>query len=96
VADSLRAEGYEVAVVDDLSCGRHQNVPETAAFYELDVSSGCEEAPTSAAYVSQKLSAECLFCARDNPQAKGPAENRALAARELAAREVDDEGGPLA
>ena len=94
-----------MAVVNDLSCGRHQNVPEAAAFYDLDVSSGCEEAPSSAAYVSQKLIAECLsqkliaeclFFARDNPQAKGPAENRALAARELAAREVDDEGGPLA
>jgi nucleoside-diphosphate-sugar epimerase len=58
VADSLRAEGHEVAVVDDLSCGRHQNVPEAAAFYKLDVSSGCEEAPPSAAYVSQKLIAE--------------------------------------
>jgi hypothetical protein len=71
VADSLRAEGHEVAVVDDLSCGRHQNVPEAAAFYELDVSSGCEEAPPSAAYVSQNayrrmLIAECLFFARDN------------------------------
>jgi len=53
-----------VAVVDDLSCGRHQNVPEAAAFYKLDVSSGCEEAPPSAAYVSQNahrrmLIAEC-------------------------------------
>src|SRR5215204_3314819 len=42
------------------------------------------------------LIAECLYFARDNPQAKGPAETRALAARELAAREVDDEGGPFA
>ena len=58
VADSLRAEGHEVAVVDDLSCGRHQNVPEAAAFYDLDVSSGCEDAPPSAAYVSTKLIAE--------------------------------------
>ena len=82
MADSLRAEGHEVAVVDDLSCGRHQNVPEAAAFYKLDVSSGCEEVPSSAAYVSQKLIAECLFYARDNPQAKGPAETRALAARD--------------
>jgi UDP-glucose 4-epimerase len=58
VADALRAEGHEVAVVDDLARGRHQNVPEAAAFYDLDVSSGCEEAPSSAAYVSQKLVAE--------------------------------------
>ena len=78
MADSLRAEGHEVAVVDDLSCGRHQNVPEAAAFYKLDVSSGCEEAPPSAAYVSQNA----YLYARDNPQAKGPAETRALAARE--------------
>jgi nucleoside-diphosphate-sugar epimerase len=70
VADSLRAEGHEVAVVDDLSRGRHQNVPEGAAFYDLDVRSGGEEAPPSAAYVSQKLIAECLFHARDTPRPK--------------------------
>ncbi len=58
MADALRAEGHEVAVVDDLARGRHQNVPEAVAFYDLDVSSGCEEAPSSAAYVSQKLVAE--------------------------------------
>ena len=58
MADSLCAEGHEVAVVDDLARGRYQNVPVAAAFYDLDVSSGCEEAPPSAAYVSQKLIAE--------------------------------------
>ena len=58
MADSLRAEGHEVAVVDDLARGRYQNVPEAAAFYDLNVSSGCEKVPSSAAYVSQKLIAE--------------------------------------
>ena len=63
MADSLRAEGHEVAVVDDLARGRYQNVPEAAAFYDLNVSSGCEEVPSSAAHVSQKLIAECLSLA---------------------------------
>ena len=53
VADSLLAEGREVAIVDDPYCGRRQNVPEGAAFYELDVRSGCEEVLPSTAYVSQ-------------------------------------------
>ena len=43
VADSLLAEGHEVAVVDDLSRGRRENVPGDASFYELDLRSGCEE-----------------------------------------------------
>jgi UDP-glucose 4-epimerase len=38
VADSLLAEGREVAIVDDPYRGRRQNVGEGAAFYELDVS----------------------------------------------------------
>jgi UDP-glucose 4-epimerase len=42
VVELLLAEGHEVAVVDDLSRGRRENVP-GAAFYELDVRSGCEE-----------------------------------------------------
>ena len=70
MADSLRAEGHEVAVVDDLSRGRHQNVPEGAAFYDLDVSSGCEEAPPSAAYVSQKLIAEAYSSLEITPRPK--------------------------
>jgi UDP-glucose 4-epimerase len=43
VAEVLLAGGHEVAVVDDLSRGRRENVPEGAAFYEADVRSGCEE-----------------------------------------------------
>lgn len=43
VAGLLLAEGHEVAVVDDLSRGRRENVSPDAAFYELDVRSGCEE-----------------------------------------------------
>jgi UDP-glucose 4-epimerase len=43
VADSLLAEGHEVAVADDLSRGRRANVPEGAALYEADVRSGCGE-----------------------------------------------------
>jgi UDP-glucose 4-epimerase len=43
VAGLLLAEGHEVAVVDDLSRGRRESVPGGAAFYELDVRSGCRE-----------------------------------------------------
>ncbi len=37
VADGLIAEGYEVAIVDDLSNGREENIPEKAKFYKTDV-----------------------------------------------------------
>ena len=58
MADSLLAEGYEVAVVDDLSRRRRLNAPEDAAFYELNVSrvgfvGGHCDIPPFAAYVSQ-------------------------------------------
>ena len=39
VADRLVAEGCEVHVVDDLSGGVHENVPEGATFHELDIRS---------------------------------------------------------
>lgn len=42
VADALVAEGHEVAVVDDLSRGKRENVPEGAVFYEADFQN-CEE-----------------------------------------------------
>jgi UDP-glucose 4-epimerase len=37
VAARYLARGWDVAVVDDLSSGRRDNVPEEASFYELDV-----------------------------------------------------------
>jgi len=37
VAERYLARGWEVAVVDDLSSGRRDNVPEGASFYELDI-----------------------------------------------------------
>ncbi len=43
VADQLLARGHEVAVVDNLSSGKRQNVPNRALFYETDVRSGCPE-----------------------------------------------------
>jgi nucleoside-diphosphate-sugar epimerase len=43
VTDSLLAEGHEVAVADDLSRGRRENVPGGAAFYGADIRSGCKE-----------------------------------------------------
>ena len=44
VVELLLSEGHEVAVVDDLSRGRRENVPEGAVFYEADVRDGCEKA----------------------------------------------------
>ena len=41
IAEHLVERGHEVAVVDDLSTGRHENVPDGARFYEADVRSGC-------------------------------------------------------
>src|ERR687889_744970 len=43
VADHLLARGHEVAVVDDLSSGKRENVPEGTVFYERDVRDGCAE-----------------------------------------------------
>jgi UDP-glucose 4-epimerase len=44
VADQLLACGHEVAIVDNLSTGKRENVPEYTLFYELDIRSGCVEA----------------------------------------------------
>ncbi len=41
VADQLLAHGHEVAVVDDLSSGKRENVPEGVVFYERDIRDGC-------------------------------------------------------
>lgn len=39
VADACMAAGHTVSVVDDLSCGKRSNVPDGAAFYEIDIRS---------------------------------------------------------
>ena len=44
VAEQLLAGGHEVAVIDNLSTGKRENVPEGASFYERDIRSGCAEA----------------------------------------------------
>ena len=41
VAGHLLERGHEVAVVDDLSSGKRENVPNRARFYEEDIRSGC-------------------------------------------------------
>jgi UDP-glucose 4-epimerase len=43
VAELLLSRGHEVAIVDDLSSGNLENVPEGALFYEMDIRSGCED-----------------------------------------------------
>lgn len=37
ICDHALAKGWEVAVIDDLSSGRSENVPEGAAFFETDI-----------------------------------------------------------
>jgi len=39
VADLFLEKGYEVEIVDDLSTGKRQNLPENARFYEMGVNS---------------------------------------------------------
>ena len=43
IAEHLLRSRHEVAVVDDLSTGRRENVPRGAQFYEADIRSGCAE-----------------------------------------------------
>jgi UDP-glucose 4-epimerase len=43
VADQLLARGHEVAIVDDLSSGKKENVPDGAILYERDIRDGCAE-----------------------------------------------------
>jgi UDP-glucose 4-epimerase len=43
VADQLLVRGHEVAVVDDLSSGKEENIPEGVVFYQRDIRSGCVE-----------------------------------------------------
>jgi UDP-glucose 4-epimerase len=43
IAEHLLARGHDVAIVDDLSSGKRENVPEGAGFYEMDVRTGCTE-----------------------------------------------------
>jgi UDP-glucose 4-epimerase len=37
IADAALAEGWQVAVLDNLVSGRRENVPEQAAFFEIDI-----------------------------------------------------------
>ena len=43
VADHLISRGHEVAVVDDLSSGKKENVPKDAFFHKLDIRTGCTD-----------------------------------------------------
>jgi UDP-glucose 4-epimerase len=43
VAEALLGRHHEVAIVDYLSSGKRENVPEGAHLYEMDIRSGCEE-----------------------------------------------------
>jgi UDP-glucose 4-epimerase len=43
VAENLLPRGHEVVVVDVLSSGKRENVPEGVRFFEEDIRSGCEE-----------------------------------------------------
>jgi UDP-glucose 4-epimerase len=41
VAERLVARGHEVAIIDDLSAGKCENLPAGVTFYEADIRSGC-------------------------------------------------------
>jgi UDP-glucose 4-epimerase len=43
VADQLLACGHDVAILDDLSSGKKENIPEGAVFYEQNIRDGCAE-----------------------------------------------------
>jgi UDP-glucose 4-epimerase len=43
VAALLLARGHEVAIADDLSSGKRENVSERARFYQTDIRTGCAE-----------------------------------------------------
>ena len=43
VADQLLARGHEVTIVDDLSSGKKENIPDGTTFYEQDIRDGCAE-----------------------------------------------------
>jgi nucleoside-diphosphate-sugar epimerase len=44
VTEHLLERGHEVPIVDDLSSGKRENMPEGSVFYEADIRSGCEVA----------------------------------------------------
>ena len=60
VADRLVAEGCEVHVLDDLSGGYRDNVPEAAAFHELDVRSDA----AAALFAEHRFAALCHLAAQ--------------------------------
>jgi len=74
VADAFLAEGYAVAVLDDLSSGRRELVPQEAEFFELDIVDGvavaqavCAFAPTVVLHLAAQASVtfSVRFPARD-------------------------------
>lgn len=54
VADLLLAEGHKVVVVDNLHTGHEHNVPEGAAFYNVDIR---DQAALAKVYESEKIEA---------------------------------------
>jgi UDP-glucose 4-epimerase len=43
VAEALLGRHHEVAIVDDLSSGKRENIPEGVHLYEADIRTGCAE-----------------------------------------------------
>jgi UDP-glucose 4-epimerase len=43
ITDRLLARGHEVAIVDDLSTGKRENIPKETQLYVRDIRSGCAE-----------------------------------------------------
>jgi UDP-glucose 4-epimerase len=58
VADVLLDRGYEVIVVDDLSTGKRENVPEGAELAEVDITEAAALAPPLEGAASVTVSVE--------------------------------------
>jgi UDP-glucose 4-epimerase len=43
IAERLLRDGHEVSIIDNLSTGKRENIPEGARFYERDIRSGCDD-----------------------------------------------------
>jgi UDP-glucose 4-epimerase len=43
VGEALLGRGHKVTIVDDLSSGKRENIPEGVLLYEADIRSGCAE-----------------------------------------------------
>ncbi len=63
IADTFLAAGWDVAVIDDLSSGKRENVPARARFYPCDVRSAA-----AAEAVQRHVGSSCAITYKPLPQ----------------------------